>query len=560
MTWRVRLAMTGLAILICFVAMEAGGSSLSIAGDGAFMIMAVLAFVYALLSGFFFTADCISEERREGTFGLLYLTRLKSWDIIAGKLASSSLQAFFGLVAVLPVLFVPLLAGGITGADLTRMAVVLLATMALSLSAGTFASACSHSARRSSGLTTLLVLAPALAGLIGVLLATLIFFLFETHGKKLRTYIFWFAGYGALVGWLMWMVALAEHAMVGSPGLAFNHALNGNMREFLASVSAVAGTAIFYLASAILSTEWHLGDREISADEQESEAARENVFLPGLEQGRSLNKPLGENPARWLLDRLQISRAPIYAAAALLLLMSLTHFAPLTGLGFGHFMAFFGSIPTALFFFVLARHSASPFSLLKRSGFLETVLTTPVRLEDLAQSQQSIYRRILAVPLILLLLSGLTGLYRLLRHSSFLQNSDASFISFAVSWLFGWAVFLFQFHVLVWMAMMHGAEGKKPSHAAGRTLVIIFLAPGLVTSLTSAFVLWLPWFRSGPYAGYIPYFFGQWLVLAFFVFSLRWAKGKMGVRAPVKLWSIIPARFHPKEESSQGERAHQKMI
>src|SRR5215210_1133269 len=47
-----------------------------------------------------FTSDCVSEEKREGTLGLLFLTDLKSYDIVLGKLTASSVTAIYGLLAI----------------------------------------------------------------------------------------------------------------------------------------------------------------------------------------------------------------------------------------------------------------------------------------------------------------------------------------------------------------------------------------------------------------------------------------------------------------------------
>ena len=44
---------------------------------------------YCLLSGVWFTADCLSEEKREGTLGLLFLTDLKGYDVVFGKLVAT---------------------------------------------------------------------------------------------------------------------------------------------------------------------------------------------------------------------------------------------------------------------------------------------------------------------------------------------------------------------------------------------------------------------------------------------------------------------------------------
>src|ERR1043165_4056238 len=46
-----------------------------------FYSLSGFALVYCLLSGVFLTSDCLSEEKREGTLGLLFLTDLKGYDI-----------------------------------------------------------------------------------------------------------------------------------------------------------------------------------------------------------------------------------------------------------------------------------------------------------------------------------------------------------------------------------------------------------------------------------------------------------------------------------------------
>src|SRR5882672_3391259 len=56
-----------------------------------FRILAGASVLYCLLSGVRATADCLSQEKREGTLGLLFLTDLKGYDVVFGKLAATSL-------------------------------------------------------------------------------------------------------------------------------------------------------------------------------------------------------------------------------------------------------------------------------------------------------------------------------------------------------------------------------------------------------------------------------------------------------------------------------------
>src|SRR5260370_1095238 len=76
-------------------------------GLALFTSLSVVAFIYSLLAGVLTTADCLSEEKREGTLGLLFLTDLKGYDIVFGKLTAKSVNAAYGLLAILPVMAPP---------------------------------------------------------------------------------------------------------------------------------------------------------------------------------------------------------------------------------------------------------------------------------------------------------------------------------------------------------------------------------------------------------------------------------------------------------------------
>jgi ABC-type transport system involved in cytochrome c biogenesis permease component len=65
-------------------------------GAVVFNVLAALVFVYAALAGLLATADCLSEEKRDGTLGLLFLTDLKGYDVVFGKLASTSVKTICG--------------------------------------------------------------------------------------------------------------------------------------------------------------------------------------------------------------------------------------------------------------------------------------------------------------------------------------------------------------------------------------------------------------------------------------------------------------------------------
>src|SRR5512140_1749522 len=47
-----------------------------------FLTLTGIATLSALLSGIRSTSDCLSQERREGTLGLLFLTDLRGYDVV----------------------------------------------------------------------------------------------------------------------------------------------------------------------------------------------------------------------------------------------------------------------------------------------------------------------------------------------------------------------------------------------------------------------------------------------------------------------------------------------
>ena len=123
-----------------------------------FGVIAGFAFFFCNLAGVRLTADTLSEEKRNGTLGLLFLTNLRGLDVVLGKMSACSLQAVFGLMAVAPVLMVPLLMGGVDPAEVGRMVGVLFAALFMSLSVGMACSAQFKVTRAAIGMTLLIIL------------------------------------------------------------------------------------------------------------------------------------------------------------------------------------------------------------------------------------------------------------------------------------------------------------------------------------------------------------------------------------------------------------------
>lgn len=151
----VRFASATIAVLLGGGILWFEGEARGPAGAGRLLFeqLSALAFFLCLGSGPIFTSDVLSEERREGTLGLLFLTDLRGYDVVAGKVAAASVNALMSLLATLPVLALPLLLGGVSLVDFGRMALALLSTLFLSLACGMAISAACQEARSAFALT-----------------------------------------------------------------------------------------------------------------------------------------------------------------------------------------------------------------------------------------------------------------------------------------------------------------------------------------------------------------------------------------------------------------------
>jgi ABC-type transport system involved in multi-copper enzyme maturation permease subunit len=131
--WRATVTAIGIAVIPISLWISRAGAS---QGKTVFDFVAVTAFIYALFGGVLRTADAIAEEKRENTLGLLFLTDLKVGDVLFGKLLASTATLFFGLLALLPLLSIAALLGGVSSRDLIRVALCLINSLFFAISLG----------------------------------------------------------------------------------------------------------------------------------------------------------------------------------------------------------------------------------------------------------------------------------------------------------------------------------------------------------------------------------------------------------------------------------------
>ena len=207
-------AAAALAVTLWLCLLPTAGQPPTALGKSLFTSLSIMAFAYSLLIGPFLTADCLSSEKREGTLGLLFLTDLRGFDIVLGKWAATSLAGFYGLLAVIPTLAIPLLIGGVTPGEYGRTALAVVNAILFSLTAGIFVSAVSRD--QTKAILGSLILVLALSGLVPGLMVLILNGFF---GK----------GIGGFLSELFGHLPLA-HPTVISPSYTGQYALEGAYR------------------------------------------------------------------------------------------------------------------------------------------------------------------------------------------------------------------------------------------------------------------------------------------------------------------------------------------
>lgn len=126
-------------------------------GDPMLWMLSAVTMGLALFCGCVLTADCISSEKREDTLGLLFLTNLKGYDVVAGKIAIHGITTLCGLLAVFPVFFLPILAGGVTWGETLRVLLAIMVSFVFALTLGVWISTRSRDARNATMVTVVVV-------------------------------------------------------------------------------------------------------------------------------------------------------------------------------------------------------------------------------------------------------------------------------------------------------------------------------------------------------------------------------------------------------------------
>ncbi len=384
------LLMTGILLGVYALNNRGGGGFGVSIGRMLFETFKWLSFLGASFAGVILTADCLSDEKREGTLGLLFLTDLRGYDVVLGKVATHALQSVYAFLAAFPVVGTCFLFGGVTGTEFFRIMVVLLVTLVLSLSVGTLVSACNRETARTMTLT--------LAIMLGLVLGL----------PYLDAWLVRLVG-GIGSGWLARFCPLYALVEAGSPTSA----------RFEQHVLCLAGLSLALLTGSclILPRTWQVGS------EPRRKAAKASVLAnpdpsvrPPLPTSR--RAILNREPSQWLAGRLHRPGPVVWGATLLTLagmLIALTFRKSNPAGGIDMTAQIVATLLTVFVRLWLVLQAARFWTDARSSGALELLLVTPIRPRDLIVGQwRALCRTFLPVVLVVTLIIAGAGYLQLL--------------------------------------------------------------------------------------------------------------------------------------------------
>lgn len=451
-------------------------------GVGLFWMLTAVVVLYCLVMGVSSTADCLSEEKREETLGLLFLTDLNGWDVVLGKLVATSVNALYAVLAAVPILALPLLMGGVTPGAVGRMTLVALDTLFFSLALGLCVSAMSRSQiKATAGTFALIVLFAGILPACGALL--------YAAGKTPEVNR----------GWLLTSAGYAYYC-------ALDQAYAIRPERFWQSVAVMhaLGWLFLLLASAIAPRSW------------QGRAGGPSMLRPrqwncGGAQARGAFRArlLDRNAYFWLASRARWKPACVWAVlggVAGAWVYGLARFRAdlpepdsylLTGL-------LLSLVLKVWFAFEAGRQLGED----HKEGALELLLSTPLTVREILRGQRLALQRQFQWPVAVVLLAFFLFMMLGASDTMFRQNPGASRL-WCLFWSGGLVKFVPDLAALYWLGLWRGLNARHPVRAATESLACILLLPlGLLALVVM--MAFFGWLKVGE-AGATEYFLLVWL-------------------------------------------------
>ncbi len=342
-------------------------------------------------------ADCISRERREGTLGLLFLTPLRPPHIVIAKGFVHGLRATTLIVAIVPVLTIPFLLGGVVWQQAALSVVIFADAICWCLAAALVASSLARNNNRAMAFTMLF----ACLGFIG-------FPWLVGAGLGINSPSTWSTGYTQstydfFAGF--WVVAMP----VGD----FSHVLRMfKLPQIVAAVGFASAVSVAVLVFAVVFAANCL--RRMWRDQPPSARVEqvERVFLRPVIGKRFLQRwmqrKLEHNPIGWLEQRQWSGRLVTWSWFAVVV----TFYS--VALMDSQLFRFVGNIHTKLSWllvFSMAITTAGSFRRERETGVLELLLVSPLTVRHIINGRlRGLWAQFLPAVLTLTAIGGYLGI------------------------------------------------------------------------------------------------------------------------------------------------------
>ncbi|MBM3837834.1 MAG: hypothetical protein FJ398_07675 [Verrucomicrobia bacterium] len=425
-------------------------------GFSMFQGLTEILFALCMFGGAHVAHDCLSEEKREGTLGLLFLTNLTGLDVVLGKLVSRSIGVVCAFLVGIPVLVLLIPLGKAQPSAVARVSLALANTLFFSLSVALLVSSLSRkqSRARTGALIVILwswfIMPEAAQWLIRKGFPEVFYLPLQYLSPKTT---FLRAGIPPLgpLGNSFWMSLLWTHAL--SWGLVV-------------------------LAGMILSRVWQ---DKASGPAGASWRERFQQWCYGNAEVRSAlrKRLLSRNPILWLMARDRLKRLWFWLFLAVVagFGVSVVTANPIVLItpGFVSTLIICASLVVKLW---IGSEASRGFAEEKWAGTLEWLLCTPLSAREILRGQWLALRWQFLGPLCFLLAAQIGVAVFGLHTGEFRQDADR------ILWIWGclgyvgtWALDLW---ALGWTGMWSGMSAKNPRVARGGAAVRIVVIPGLV--------------------------------------------------------------------------------
>ena len=453
----------GAGLMMIYLSLP-GGFGVQLGGP-LFSVLTWMAFAATLSAGVFFTSDCLSEEKREGTLGFLFLTDLRGYDVVFGKMIGSLCRCVFALISIFPVLACTLLFGGVEGGEFWRTILALLHALFFSLAAGMFVSSISHHPQK------------ALAGTIALMCILC-------------------GGGVAIDGFLAWANSNAFKPMLSlaSPVIVFLNAESWTpafQRSLL--VSEITAWLMLGGACVLIPRTWQA--KVGQARNETSAFMRWWRFGSEKRRARLREGTMDNNPTTWLACRERSQSFLIWATA----IFVVSWFVLASWLDESSAFGVFGwrmvnTITILVLYLWVTSQASQFFADARRGGLIELMLGTPLDFQKVAPGAWRGLLRMFGLPVVIVLGIGFISQVAKLDGTGWMSaNSSDRLIP---QWVIvlgtatcGLLCMLANLVALAWFGMWMGLTSRNGLMGTLKTIVYVQIVPWMVISFAGVMVL-----------------------------------------------------------------------